>query len=238
MADDLQIPGGSASTESQYVGPVRAIRVDKDNWEIQIHDGATPVVKFAELQSRKSRNLQTKNTELNGFTGLRQHCYCAWHQQPPLVASFRIASSIAPSESGNDVVVLRDVTAGQRAPASSNLQRGRRTRPLRRAARRGVPPGLRAPPGVDRSVTTSGTLRRPLRSVHATCRRVPRARREAASARPQGAPPASHLGERRTGGDAPGDDVLAERGVDRIARCARTNHDCRLHECIQDRPRA
>lgn len=67
MADDLQIPGGSAETENSYVGPVRALRADESNWELRLHDGVTPGGFRFLNYDQLLEIFQPGNSELDGF---------------------------------------------------------------------------------------------------------------------------------------------------------------------------
>lgn len=67
MAGELQIPGGTAETESLFTGLARSLRVDTSNWELRLHDGSTPGgFRFLALDALLEI-FQVTNPELNGF---------------------------------------------------------------------------------------------------------------------------------------------------------------------------
>lgn len=69
MTKEVQLAGGSATTQNQYIGPPRELTVDTSNQELRLHDGVTPGGhRFLNRDSNDSR-YQAKSHELDGFNG-------------------------------------------------------------------------------------------------------------------------------------------------------------------------
>src|SRR3546814_3422523 len=42
MTKEVQLAGGNATNQNQYIGPPRELTVDTSNQELRLHDGVTP----------------------------------------------------------------------------------------------------------------------------------------------------------------------------------------------------
>lgn len=67
MTKIVQVAGGPADSEDQYVGPERELRVDESNKEIRVHDGLTPGGHRVLARDANDERYQQKSVELNGI---------------------------------------------------------------------------------------------------------------------------------------------------------------------------
>src|SRR3546814_5521428 len=69
MTKEVQLAGGNATNQNQYIGPPRELTVDTSNQELRLHDGVTPGGHRFPNRDSNDQRYQAKSSELDGFNG-------------------------------------------------------------------------------------------------------------------------------------------------------------------------
>src|SRR3546814_15135534 len=69
MTKEVQLAGGNATNQNQYIGPPRELTVDTSNQELRLHDGVTPGGHRLPNRDSNDQRYQAKSSELDGFNG-------------------------------------------------------------------------------------------------------------------------------------------------------------------------
>lgn len=69
MTKRVQIIGHDAETANGFIGEVREITVDTDNWELRLHDGTTPGGWKLLNRDQNDARYQARSVELDGLLG-------------------------------------------------------------------------------------------------------------------------------------------------------------------------